>query len=337
MSSPDAAAVLAPQPSPAPSVEESGGEMLGRCRAMATDVTVRAQARRPGPDAVAQVHEALAVFGAVERTCTRFDPASPLMRLNARPGDWATVPRECYRALVAAHEAYERTRGRFDPRILTDLVALGYDRTLPFGHDDVATASGGHAGRAERKPWRPSFRGATSEVLLGGDPVDLGGIGKGLALRWAGEVLRAMAPDHLFEAGGDCWCAGNAPDGDPWRIGVEDPSGTSGPIAVLALRDRAVATSSVRIRRWKAAGRTVHHLIDPRTGQPGGKGLLAVTVVARDPAAAEVWSKVLFLAGRDGIEAQAARRSVAALWVTTAGELVTSRAVEPFMAWQRAA
>ena len=37
----------------------------------------------------------------------------------------------------------------------------------------------------------------------------------------------------------------------------------------------------------------------PRTGEPGGHGLVAVTVAHPDPAWAEVWSKTLFLAGRD--------------------------------------
>ena len=44
--------------------------------------------------------------------------------------------------------------------------------------------------------------------------------------------------------------------------------------------------------------REVHHLIHPRTGEPGGDGLLAVTVAAPDPAWSEIWSKTLFLAGR---------------------------------------
>ncbi len=33
------------------------------------------------------------------------------------------------------------------------------------------------------------------------------------------------------------------------------------------------------MNRWRAPdGRLVHHLIDPSTGEPGGAGLLAVTV-----------------------------------------------------------
>ena len=63
------------------------------------------------------------------------------------------------------------------------------------------------------------------------------------------------------------------------------------------MTDAACATSSVRVRRWRRGGEQVHHLIDPRSGRSADGGLAAVTVVAADPAWAEVWSKSLFVAG----------------------------------------
>ncbi|MEI6624200.1 MAG: FAD:protein FMN transferase, partial [Actinomycetes bacterium] len=77
------------------------------------------------------------------------------------------------------------------------------------------------------------------------------------------------------------------------------------------------------------------HIIDPRTGQPGGDGLQAVTVVGPDPAEAEVWSKSLFLAGASGIGEVAAQNNLAALWVTDDDHLGVSSAMEQFVIWQR--
>ncbi|HET6795500.1 MAG TPA: FAD:protein FMN transferase, partial [Acidimicrobiales bacterium] len=110
------------------------GEVVGRTTAMTCPVTVRV---RPGDGvagdrAVAAAGRALALFGEVEADCTRFRPDSPLMRANRNCHRWWPVPALCHGALAEAHRAYLRTRGRFDPRILTDLVDLGYDRTLPF-------------------------------------------------------------------------------------------------------------------------------------------------------------------------------------------------------------
>jgi thiamine biosynthesis lipoprotein len=186
-------------------------------------------------------------------------------------------------------------------------------------------------------PWRPRFRGGRRpELLLGDAPVDLGGIGKGLAVRWAAERLADVTPSYLVEAGGDCYCAGTTPEGARWFVGVEDPAGGSGPVAVLALSDLGCATSSIRLRRWSVGGAEVHHLVDPRTGRPGGRGLAAVTVVGPDTADAEVWSKSLFLSGSDGIRAAADARGLAALWVGRDGDVGLSRAMGRHLVWRAA-
>jgi thiamine biosynthesis lipoprotein len=303
---------------------------------MACDISVHGSARAAGP-ARAAVDRALAVFTHVDATCTRFDPASPLMRMNARPDRWHRVPPLLFRAVEEAHRAYLRTHGRFDPRVLRDLVDLGYDRSLPFAQGGVVTA-GSRRRRPATGPWRPRFRGGSRpELHLGGEPVDLGGIGKGLAVRWAAECLDGHLDAYLIDAGGDCACRGAGPDGDGWRIGVEDPLGRSDrPLAVIEIRDRAVATSSTRLRHWRAGDEAAHHLLDPATGRPGGEGLVAVTVIADDPAEAEVACKALFLAGSAGVADGAQRRNVAALWVDATGRTVETRRFTPSVIWRAA-
>ena len=310
------------------------GSILATVRAMASDVVIHGAPGHEGDGGAVQ--DALGVFSDMERCCTRFDADSPLMRVNGRPDRWHRVPPTLFRAVREAHEAYQRSRGRFDPRILRDLVGLGYDRSLPFRAGAVMTG-GTRVDRAQPQPWRPRFRGGQKpELHLGGQPIDLGGIGKGLALRWAGQRLTPSVERYLIDAGGDCVCRGGGPDGDGWRIGVEDPRGGTGPLAVVEMRDRACATSSVRLRRWRSRGRTVHHLLDPRTGRPGGAGLLAVTAIHPDPAAAEVLTKVLFLQGRSGIAAEAARLRATAFWVATDGRTGETSDFSEFVIWRAA-
>ena len=324
-----------------------------RFRAMATDVTVTAVAT--GDLARAATTRAREVFARVEAACTRFDPAAPLMRANAAPQQWHQVPRECFDAVDEAHRAHVETGGLFDPRILETLLRLGYDRSLPFGGQvpprvdtlpattartaspsaiPVRTADRAAAG----EPWQPGLDAAAGAVRLGEHPIDLGGIGKGLAVRWAAAELAPLGVPYLVEAGGDISVGGNGPEDDGWLVGIEDPAPGGGGdpelIAVLRLADLSCATSSVRVRTWHVDGRPVHHLIDPRTGDSSSSGLRAVTVVGPDPASAEVWSKALFLEGAAAI-AQACRdRGLAAYWVSDTGSTGFSPTMTPYVMWQ---
>jgi thiamine biosynthesis lipoprotein len=312
------------------------------------------------------------VFRDVEAACTRFDPASPLMRANAAGDDWYPVPAPCFEAIAASVAAHVETEGLFDPRILTRLERLGYDRTLPFesGAVRVPTARAGTAaygargvrvrttrsvpavvdpaalppipGAVDPDPgrWRPGLDPARRAVRIGPFPIDLGGIGKGLAVRWAAERLAGVAQAFLVEAGGDCLLGGRGPEGDGWKVGVENPVGgpertaDEEPVAVLSLSDTGCATSSRRRRTWQLDDAQVHHIIDPRTGRSASGGLRSVTVIEPDPARAEVWSKSLLVAGARAIGALADEHALAALWVDDGGRLATSAAMDRLVLWR---
>jgi thiamine biosynthesis lipoprotein len=284
-------------------------------------------ARFGGPPAAALCrcawHGVVDEFAASDEAMSRFRDDSEITRLNRLAGADRPlrVSRRLRLALVVADRARRATDGRFDPCVLADLDRLGY-RGAPIGAARTR-------GPAERALWVDET-GVRLE-----QPVDLGGIGKGLALRWAAERVRVVHPSasFLLEAGGDIVTHGHAPDGGPWTIGIEDPAGGHEPLAVIGVRSAAVATSSVRVNRWRAGERIVHHLIDPSTGEAADAGLLAVTVADRDPAWAEVWSKALFVAGRSAIADVARMRGLAAWWVADDGRLEMTAAARQRTVW----
>lgn len=326
-------------------------DLIAQAVAMASHITVHVPGQAiTGPAgrrvAAAAVERAMVVFDEVNEQCTRFVADSDLMRANAAPADWTRVGRRCFEAVQEAESAYRLTGGRFDPRVLDDLVRLGYEHSFTRGGADPRTAAAIAPDRPPLGPWEPAFRPVTGELRLcrtgsDGDDrrrqrVDLGGIGKGLAVRWASAVLADTGySDFLIDAGGDCFCAGRPADAPLWHVGVEDPAGGPDPVAVLGVTGEAVATSSVRLRRWEIEGREVHHLIDPVTGRSGGAGLRSVTVVHPDPATAEIWSKVLFLAGASGIAREAEQRRLPALWVRNDGSISASPFVGDRLVWRR--
>ncbi len=272
------------------------------------------------------------VIDDVERTeeaLSRWREQSALSRLNATAGSghWVTAERRLYFALSASARAQRLTDGRFDPRVIRRLEALGERAGVPLpqpmGNPD--------------EPWLT--RDPRNRRVSLAAPVDTGGIGKGLAVRWAFDALTGAGltgEGLLLDAGGDLLACGRPPEGAGWRIGIEDPELDDDPLAVIEIERGAVVTSSTAVRRWTApGGATVHHLIDPATGEPGGDGLQSVTLVGSDPAWAEVWSKALFLAGPRRIAGEARARGFAAWWIEADRSLHMTPAARAVTIWTR--
>jgi len=297
-----------------------------RAMASALRATITGTPRRRATVAWARI---VADVARSEAVLSRFRAESDLSRLNRSAGDgaWRIVDPRLYTLIATAVRAQRLTAGRFDARVLRRLEELGERAGVPL----PALALPSTRGDIERRP--------RDRLVRTTEPLDSGGLGKGLALRWAAAAGLAALPAGaglLVEAGGDVLVTGPQPDGGAWRIGIEDPLGSDEPLAVLELERGAVATSSVAVRHWTGpGGDAVHHLIDPRTGEPGGGGLLAVTVSLPDPAWAEVWTKALFLAGPAAIGPEARSRGLAAWWVRDGGGLEMTPAARAATIWER--
>lgn len=327
---------------PEPLVVRSG-------RALGSPLRLTIAGSRPEADRSWAIVER--VFDDVDVAMSRFREDSALTALNRRsPHTLVDVPRLLVSALVAADRATRVTGGAFDPRIVAALERIGYvgvsQRSLEAAAESANRAARAGPGPAARpgptpEPGRVLERDGRRGPIALSMPVDLGGIGKGLALRWAARALGRDALDRgvgsaafLLDAGGDLVAHGAPAPGEAWAVGIDNPGNQGNPLAVLQIAaDGAVATSSIGRLRWEIEGRSVHHLIDPVTGEPGGAGLQSVTVAVVDPAWAEVWTKALFLEGAAGIANAARRKGLAAWWVTTDGTLEMTPAARQRTTW----
>jgi len=254
--------------------------------------------------------EAEQVFHGVEERFSRFRPSSELSRLNDMSGHTVIVSPEMFHLLDLCRQFHRLSGGLFDPAILPDLESAGYDRSFEFvaTHAPEATATNptpGHGSIADMAMDR-SQRAVQAPPAV---RLDLGGIGKGYAVDRAAQAL-VPAADFLIDAGGDIFASGDGPDGDGWLVAVANPLREDEDLGVVRLRGQALATSTVSRRRWQRDGRWLHHLIDPRTGEPALSDALSVSVIAASAVEADVCAKVALLlgveSGRQFIDAQGA-------------------------------
>jgi thiamine biosynthesis lipoprotein len=236
-----------------------------------------------------------------EQCWSRFRPDSELSRLNASAGTPHTCSLLLWEALSRAAAAWHESGGLYDPTVLPSLRALGYDVTFR----QIGIDGAGAADRAVTDVPRPVGFGAVEldaanrrVVLPLGAELDLGGIGKGLtADLLVGHLLACGATSVLVSAGGDLRVSGPGPDeDDAWMIDIENPLDGS-VLLRFPLVDEALVQSTTRFRAWQRGGRSVHHLIDPRTGWPSASGIASVIVTGRQAWRAEVMAKAALIAG----------------------------------------
>jgi FAD:protein FMN transferase len=253
-----------------------------------------------------------AELAAVDLACSRFRPDSELSALNAAGGAVTEITELFAEILAAALRAARLTGGDVDPTCGQALVDIGYDRDFallraagavpgglaPGTADTVGGASGPPAGppagnvatrsagsAAAKVPgWRNvrlDFR--RRRVRLGsGAQLDLGATAKAWAADRCAEIIAAeTGAGTLVSLGGDIAVGGPPPPGG-WRVRVTDDhaAGPDAPGQTVTMQSGGLATSSTTIRAWDVAGRRVHHIINPATGQPARSCWRTVSVAA---------------------------------------------------------
>ena len=297
----------------------------GLCfRAMNTEVEVQlyAEVGESNSEDVAGVQR---MFDTAEERMSRFIPDSELSRLNRSAGSARRVSPLLFDVVEAAVWAASVTGGIFDPTLLKAMEAIGYDRSF----EQISSKPGGEmAAPTPQALPRGQYRAiglsrSRQEITLPpGAGLDLGGIGKGWTVDRAADWLAGHGP-FLINAGGDLYAYGTPPGQAGWSIGVADPWEPEMDSVRVQVRQQAVVTSTTSRRHWQRGEQAMHHLLDPRTGQPAVTDAVSVTVIAQRAALAEVYAKAALILGVEAGQAWLNRiPDVEGLLVRADGQLV---------------
>jgi thiamine biosynthesis lipoprotein len=267
----------------------AGTELLRReFRAMGTEIALTCP---DTPGANRRMELAERWTHAYEGRLSRFMPYSELSRLNALAGRPFRASPLLFKFVLVNLCLAQRSGGIFDPTILSEIEAAGYDRTFDLIPKLVRRRVGANAGSYRDIELDLESRTITLPRGLG---IDSGGLGKG----WAADRLAlALGPDCLVDCGGDIAAAGRPQDAEAWYIGVQDPFAPEHDLALIGVRGQGVATSSTLKRRWRTDRGEAHHLIDPRSGLPSTSDIAALTVVATNARMADFHAKVALIQG----------------------------------------
>jgi FAD:protein FMN transferase len=232
------------------------------------------------PEALAIVEHELR---RIDETCSRFRDDSELSLLNRTAGAPFPASPLLLEAVGVALRAAAQTDGDVDPTVGRCMGALGWDRdfTVVIARREsprlrIVPAAGWRRVRIDRA--RGTIR------IPAGVEIDLGATAKALAAdRCARAVYAATSTGALVNLGGDLALAGPAPAGGwPIRITDDHRSDITAEGQTIALSAGGLATSSTTVRRWHAGGRELHHIVEPRSGEPVSEVWRTVSVAAAD-------------------------------------------------------
>jgi thiamine biosynthesis lipoprotein len=249
---------------------------------------------------------------------------SVLSRFNAHSGtDWFDVPIGLVQAVEAMHGLAAMTSGVLDPTCAPLIDAWGFGRREPGAPPPEPPGEAELAVLRARCGWQyldwrtqvPALRKRRLDLHL-----NLASIVEGFVLdELRTRLIQAGLPQFLLELGGEVLAQGRAPDGKPWRIGIQAPGQPGGEsLQTLSLENACAATSGSYREQRQINGESVSHLIDPRSGRPVRHRAVSVTVVDASALRADALATALMILGPEDGRAKAQSLGVDAFWVVEA-------------------
>jgi thiamine biosynthesis lipoprotein len=220
---------------------------------------------------------------------------SQLSRLN-RTGTLVDPAFEMIELFSICTGLHTRTKGAFDPTVQA-LWAL-YAKEISAGSSPTAQQI---SGALAVTGWgHVSYSADKISFDRSGVMLTLNGIAQGYIADKISALFRREGVENVLVNTGEISAVGHAPDGNAWQIKLNDADGPN-----LELRNMSVATSAPLGTTFDGTGST-GHILDPRSGYPGGRWS-KISVVSHKAALADGLSTAFCL--MDEVAINAAKES----------------------------
>jgi FAD:protein FMN transferase len=212
-----------------------------------------------------------------------YDPDSDLSRFNRTDaGQPFRLSADFARIMDTAQRVFTLTGGAWDGTVkpLVDLWGFGTRQPTDTLPDPAAITQALALTGFEHLVFENNHLKKTKP----GFTLDLGSIAKGYGVDALAQILtRAGMDDFLVEIGGELYGSGVNRHKKPWSVGIAHPLKTgsdAGIYKVIALKNKAIATSGDYRNYFEFQGKVYSHIIDPKTGFPVDNHVVSASVIA---------------------------------------------------------
>ncbi|WP_036128394.1 FAD:protein FMN transferase [Marinobacter nitratireducens] len=246
----------------------------------------------------------------------RDDSELSAINQHADQTDWINLSDPLYEVLTKAVEVSELTGGAFDITVGPVVNLWGFGprarpETAPTDEELAEMLSRIGYDKLELKEAPKALRSDIPQYI------DLSAIAKGYGVDVVSRYLQKEGVTaYLVEIGGEVRVNGRKPDGSAWRLAIEQPVSEGRQVnRVVALEQRAMATSGDYRNYYESEGRRYSHTIDPSTGKPITHNLASVTVIAGDCMTADALATGFNVLGYERASELATRENIPAYFI----------------------
>jgi thiamine biosynthesis lipoprotein len=237
------------------------------------------------------------ILRAFDLSVSMWVPESIISRING--GDSLVQPDDWFIDIFKrSQEIAAKTGGAFDCTVgpLVDAWGFGFKGKIKMDQAKVDSL-------LQYVDYRKVELDDRSRIIKpDGIRFDFNAIAQGYAVDVLGNYLALQGiRNYLVDIGGEVLGKGGKPDGQPWLVGIEDPTADSlsdrSINTRVKLMNKAMATSGNYRKYYEENGIRYSHAIDPHTGYPVRHSLLSVSVLADDCATADGYATAFMVMG----------------------------------------
>ena len=242
------------------------------------------------------INSAISEIQRIETLISSWNPDSETSKINSKAGIQSVkVSAELLNLIARSIKVSSLTNGAFDISFSSIDPIWTFDRRVMTVPDSVEIAAS--VKKINYKNIVLNKNESTVYLKEDGMKIGFGAIGKGYAANRAKKIMLDLGIEHgMVNAGGDLIAWGSQESGDPWKIGIADPSEENEYIAWLVINDMSVVTSGNYEKYVIIDGKKFGHILHPKTGWPV-TGIHSVTVVSPDAELSDALATSIFVLG----------------------------------------
>lgn len=230
----------------------------------------------------------------IDRNINSHSENGEIYRLNNSNGEFIELSEETMSLLKKSIEIGHETNGKYDITIAPLFEAWNFEQEE-------------NASLPDRKVLGEKIKlvnykniiieGNRAKLLKNGTKIETGGFLKGYAMYRAREILKKQKIESAFiSATSTIETIGIKPNGEKWKIGLQNPSDIGEYLDILELSDMAIGVAGDYQTYIEVNGKKYHHILNTKTGYPV-EGIKMVVILAKTGYEADMYDTAIFAAG----------------------------------------